>query len=77
MVGFRAFAQRQALELGLVGYARNMPEGEVEVVAEGPRERLESFLAHLRRGPSGAWVEEVDHHWAEADGGFRSFCIGY
>jgi acylphosphatase len=77
MVGFRAFAQRRALQLGLAGYARNTPDGRVEVVAEGPREKLEALLGHLRRGPSGARVEAVDHLWGQATGEFRFFRIGY
>ena len=77
MVGFRAFAQRRAGQLGLVGYARNTPDGHVEVVAEGPREQLEALLGDLRRGPSGARVETVDHAWGEARGEFRFFRIGY
>lgn len=77
MVGFRAFAQRRAIALGLTGYARNRSDGAVEVVAEGPRERLEQFLAALQQGPSAARVEGVDHWWGEADGRFKSFHIGY
>ena len=77
MVGFRAFAQRRATALGLTGYARNRSDGAVEVVAEGPRERLEELLAELRRGPSAARVDGVDHRWGEADGRFKSFHIGY
>ncbi len=50
MVGFRAFAQRRAVELGLTGYAHNRGDGGVEVVAEGPRDKLETFLRALRGG---------------------------
>jgi len=77
MVGYRAFAQRRAFELGLTGYARNAADGDVEVMAEGPRERLELFLEALRRGPSGARVDAVDHRWSLAGGEFRSFRVGY
>jgi len=77
MVGFRLFVQRRAAELGLVGYVRNTLAGEVEVVAEGPRGRLESLLRDLRRGPRGAAVEEVGHEWGAAAGGFRFFRISY
>jgi len=77
MVGFRAFAQRRATELGIVGYARNTPDGHVEVVAEGPQHRLQALLALLRRGPSGAQVEAVDHEWGEATGEFRYFRTTY
>ncbi|GGM91179.1 acylphosphatase [Thermus composti] len=73
-VGYRAFAQRKALELGLSGYAENLPDGRVEVVAEGPKEDLEVFLQHLRQGPRLARVEEVEVHWAE-EAGLKGFHV--
>lgn len=62
-VGFRWFVQRHACALGLRGYARNLPDGRVEVVAEGPRARLEALAVHLRQGPPGAQVAAVDAAW--------------
>jgi len=73
-VGYRAFAQKKALELGLAGYAENLPDGRVEVVAEGPREALEVFLHHLRQGPRLARVEEVETEWAE-EAGLKGFYV--
>ncbi len=74
-VGYRAFAQKKALELGLSGYAENLPDGRVEVVAEGPREVLELFLHHLRQGPRLARVEGVEVSWGEETGlrGFHTY----
>ncbi len=46
-VGFRMWAQRRARMLGISGYVRNLADGSVEVVGEGPRETLEQFLAVL------------------------------
>jgi acylphosphatase len=46
-VGFRWWTRSRALELGLAGFARNTGDGRVEVVAEGPRERVERLLAML------------------------------
>ena len=75
-VGFRWFVQRVAQRLGLVGYARNMPDGRrVEVVAEGTRAGLEALLDELRRGPSGSYVERVAHVFAPASGAFVGFEI--
>ncbi|GAA5335457.1 acylphosphatase [Thermus hydrothermalis] len=67
-MGYRAFAQKKALELGLSGYAENLPDGRVEVVAEGPEEELRAFLHHLKQGPRLARVDEVEVQWAEATG---------
>jgi len=73
-VGYRAFAQKKALELGLSGYAENLPDGRVEVVAEGPEEDLRAFLHHLKQGPRLARVEGVEVQWAE-ETGLRGFYV--
>lgn len=64
-VGFRYFAQRAALELGLTGYVRNLDDGGVEAYASGPEEQLSRFAALLRRGPRMAEVRTVEELAAE------------
>jgi acylphosphatase len=60
-VGFRWFVARHARGLDLTGYARNLPDGRVEVVARGTdAARLERLEAVLRTGPAGASVEQVE-----------------
>lgn len=59
-VFFRASARRQALRLGLTGYARNLPDGGVEVLACGEHGALESLEIWLRQGPPDARVESVE-----------------
>lgn len=76
-VFFRAFVSRLARSLGLVGYVRNLPNGEVEVVAEGEREPLEKLLARLRIGTPEARVDNVDCHWSGFSGRFTLFQIRY
>ncbi|MBS3967653.1 MAG: acylphosphatase [Truepera sp.] len=73
-VGYRAFARRQALELGLSGYTENLPDGRVEVVAEGDRTELQHYLHLLQRGPVHARVQAVEVFWAEA-GGLTGFYV--
>jgi acylphosphatase len=58
-VGYRYFCQREALELNLTGWARNMPDGSVTLSATGGVEALDEFVAHLKRGPRLANVENV------------------
>ncbi len=65
-VGYRAFARRHALDMGLCGYAENMSDGRVEVVAEGDERELKHYLHQLKRGPAHAVVEDVEVAWAEA-----------
>lgn len=59
-VGFRWFVQRRGHQLGLVGWVRNLPSGQVEVVARGSPEGIRELEAHLRRGPPAAEVERVE-----------------
>jgi len=77
-VYFRAFTVRQARELGLSGYARNLPDWRtVEVQAEGERSELERLIDHLGVGPPGARVERVETNWSEYTGSYSDFRIGY
>ncbi|MFP5222760.1 MAG: acylphosphatase [Acidobacteriota bacterium] len=57
-VGFRAFVFRRALELGLCGWARNLPDGRVEVLVQGLDHARDAFLRSLRKGPL---LSRVDH----------------
>lgn len=59
-VGFRWFTQRQAEQLGLAGWARNLPDGRVEVVARGSAGALASLSEWLAQGPPTARVENVE-----------------
>jgi acylphosphatase len=60
-VGYRYYALRQAEALGVSGFARNLADGRVEVVAEAEDEAaLEAFEARLREGPSFAQVENLE-----------------
>lgn len=72
-VGYRYFALKRAEELGLSGFVRNMPDGSVEVIAEGEDARLSQFEARLKEGPSFARVEEVERLALEprGDSGFH------
>jgi acylphosphatase len=72
-VGFRWSVQRQAGELGLTGYAENLPDGSVRVEAEGDPDRLDQLEAYLRQGPRWAEVEALDVQRAPATGEFRGF----
>jgi acylphosphatase len=67
-VGYRAFVRLKALEIGLKGYAENLEDGRVEVVAEGSKDDLEYLLGFIRRGPRHAEVKDVDVLWSAATG---------
>jgi acylphosphatase len=72
-VFFRDFTRRQARRLGLTGYVRNVPDGTVEAVAEGPREALEGLLEQLKIGSPEARVDRVDSQWTDPSGEFENF----
>ena len=72
-VGYRYFVLRQADLLGVSGFARNLADGAVEVVAEGTDAALADFEARLREGPSFAEVANVEREAVaeRASGGFH------
>ncbi|NVD06609.1 acylphosphatase [Vibrio sp. JPW-9-11-11] len=58
-VGFRYHTAHQAMQLGLVGYAMNLSNGEVEVVACGDQSKIDNLAAWLEKGPRTAKVDSV------------------
>jgi acylphosphatase len=74
-VGFRYSAYREAAGLGLVGWVRNLDDGDVEVLAEGESGALAAFREWLEEGPPGAWVRAVDIEKRSPTGGFAVFSI--
>ena len=74
-VFYRASAQQEAMRLGLVGEVRNIPDGQVEAIVEGPKERVEEFIDWCRQGPPSAEVESVRVRWSKALGEFRTFMV--
>jgi len=67
-VGFRWWTRARALELGLTGWAANLSDGRVEVVAEGRREDAAALLALLRGGGTPGRVDVVVEQWGAARG---------
>jgi acylphosphatase len=72
-VGFRWWARTRARELGLVGWAANLDDGRVEVVAEGPEPACRQLLELLRGPHAPGWVSGVTEHWGRATGDLAGF----
>lgn len=72
-VFYRANTVERARQLDLAGWVRNLPDGGVEAVAEGPRSRVEQLVAWCRQGPPKARVASVDAEWQPATGEFDAF----
>ncbi|MDR3356360.1 MAG: acylphosphatase [Spirochaetaceae bacterium] len=76
-VGFRYYACSEAERLGVKGWIRNKPMGEVEVRAEGEPENLKKFLSWLHKGPPNGRVDSVNISWREPCGTYRGFAVDY
>lgn len=74
-VYYRSSANEQARALGVTGWVRNLPTGEVELCAEGPHEVLEQLVAWCRMGPPAAQVEQLKVRYEEATGEFADFLV--
>ena len=75
-VGFRWFVRSFAMRAGITGYARNLPDGTVEVLGQGTSELLATLEQRLREGPPQARPESVDVQTvAEGGPAFTSFEI--
>jgi acylphosphatase len=76
-VYYRAFTFRAAKTLSLKGWVKNSRSGDVEVQAEGTRDKLEALLTELKVGPEGAAVTKIDVTWSAYTGNFSSFDVRY
>lgn len=74
-VSYRACTERKATALGLRGYVRNLPDGRVEIVAEGPEEALEALQDWCWQGAPAASVSAVRSQNRPASGDFSGFTI--
>lgn len=74
-VGFRHFVRNKALELGLTGWVQNLPDGRVEAILQGSKEKIEEMIRFCRKGPFLAEIEDVEVVWEEAKEKLSSFEI--
>lgn len=74
-VWYRATTVEVAQNLGLTGWVKNLPDGRVEIVAEGPKDSLDKLIAWCHEGPPLAIVGEVKVIWEPYTGEFSTFSI--
>lgn len=74
-VFYRAFTSRISKSLNLKGYVHNLPQGNVEVIVEGSKNKIEELINHLKVGPPEAFVENVDVKWSDYTGQFVNFDV--
>jgi len=76
-VFFRDSTRRVALEYNLTGMVRNLMDGSVQIIAEGPKDELDKLVLWAHQGPSTAMVSDVDVEFDEATGEHTTFSITY
>ena len=76
-VFFRSNTRDIASSLGLKGYVRNMPDGTVEVVAEGNEDKTKELVEFCKKGPEAAEVTKTDVEFEKASNEFKSFEVRY
>jgi acylphosphatase len=74
-VFFRAATENKAVSLGIAGFVANLPDGTVEVFAEGTSKKLEILVGFLRTGPPRARVEGIVTEWSLYSGHYSGFSI--
>jgi len=76
-VWFRANTKEKANQLGVRGWVKNLPDGRVEAVFEGEREKVKELIRWCHVGPPLAKVENVEVEWKEFEGKYDDFSILY
>jgi acylphosphatase len=76
-VGFRYFTRRTARSLDLTGWVKNLPDGTVAAVFEGPRIDVEAVVEALRQGPAGSRVERMEVEQQVYRGEFENFEVRF
>ena len=74
-VFFRANTESKASELGLRGWVRNLDDGRVEALFEGPKDKIDEMVEWCRMGPIGSRVDNVEVSEEEIDSEFEDFHI--
>ncbi|MBC8345935.1 MAG: acylphosphatase [Candidatus Marinimicrobia bacterium] len=76
-VSFRWYSVRIGRNLKLKGYAKNLPDGSVEILVEGKTSDLETFIRKVKVGPNLARVDHVAMEWGNLNNAFDNFEIRY
>jgi acylphosphatase len=76
-VGFRFTAERIALETGVKGWVRNLPNGDVELTAEGAEEALRKTLEGIRQSSVGRHIQKAETEWQEFRNEYKDFRIEF
>jgi len=76
-VGFRYTAEKIALDAGLAGWVRNLPDGDVEITAEGEEKTLQLLLEQIQASPVGRHIKKTIVDWQESRNEFKDFRVEF
>ena len=76
-VGFRFTAERLALDLRLRGWVKNLPDGRVEVVCEGSKEKIDKYLVVIHESPLGIYIKKRTVEWLAPTREFKDFTVEF
>lgn len=74
-VGYRVFTREAAMRYSITGWVKNLPDGTVEVFAEGEELNLTEFLTELYRGPVLSHVQDINLDWKNSEKQHEEFAI--
>lgn len=76
-VGFRYTAERLALELGLTGWVKNLPDGRVEIVCEGSKDKIDQLLENIQKSSLGPHIKKAALTWEKPTQEFTDFSVEF
>jgi acylphosphatase len=76
-VFFRAHTRVAAERLGVTGWVKNLPNGDVELVAEGPSQKVNELISWCHKGPDYSRVDKVEFHEETPEGKYNDFSIRF
>ena len=76
-VGYRYFTAKRANEIGLKGFVKNQPDGDVILRAQGNKSDIETLIGLLKIGPRLSHVDSVNVQWLDSSPEYSSFSIKY
>jgi acylphosphatase len=76
-VGFRYFSQMKAVQYGITGWAKNLADGSVEIVASGSKDQLDPFIEDLRIGNPFSKINNIEITESGITEDYHSFTIKY
>ena len=76
-VGFRYTAEAIAQKLGLTGWVKNLPDGRVEIVCEGSKEKIAELLSGIRDGTLARYIQKTDCVWEDPTNEYEDFRVEF